>query len=68
MIPWLFLPSEKRHRVSALGLRWDTRGGLLFLVNVLMTLKPELFGLADAAAGVRWSFTVAGRCFPYRFF
>ena len=35
-------------------------GGMLFLLNVLMTLKPTLFGLADAAEGVRWSFvTVA---------
>ena len=31
-------------------------GGLLFLVNVVMTLKPHLFGLADAAAAVRLSF------------
>lgn len=35
-------------------------GGLLFLVNVVMTLKPQLFGLADAAQAVRVSFlTVA---------
>src|SRR5688572_11934632 len=35
-------------------------GGLLFAVNVLMTLKPALFGLADAAEAVRFSFlTVA---------
>jgi UMF1 family MFS transporter len=35
-------------------------GGLLFLVNVMMTLKPQLFGLADAAQAVRVSFlTVA---------
>ncbi len=31
-------------------------GGLLFLVNVLMTLMPEKFGLPDAAAAVRYSF------------
>ena len=31
-------------------------GGLLFLVNVLMTLMPEKFGLADAAAAVRFAF------------
>ena len=54
-------PSKKRHRVSALGFALGyLGGGLLFLINVLMTLKPQLFGLADAAAGVRWSFvTVA---------
>lgn len=35
-------------------------GGLLFLVNVVMTLRPALFGLADAATAVRVSFiTVA---------
>jgi len=31
-------------------------GGLLFLVNVLMTLMPQKFGLPDAAAAVRYSF------------
>jgi UMF1 family MFS transporter len=31
-------------------------GGLLFAVNVLMTLKPGMFGLADAAHAVRVSF------------
>lgn len=31
-------------------------GGLLFLINVLMTLMPQKFGLPDAAAAVRFSF------------
>jgi len=31
-------------------------GGLLFAVNVLMVAKPAWFGLANAAAAVRWSF------------
>ncbi len=31
-------------------------GGLLFLVNVLMTLMPQTFGLPDAAMAVRISF------------
>lgn len=31
-------------------------GGLLFAVNVLMVQRPELLGLADAAAAVRASF------------
>lgn len=31
-------------------------GGLLFAINVLMTLKPEMFGLTDAAEAVRISF------------
>jgi len=31
-------------------------GGLLFLINVLMTLMPQKFGLPDTAAAVRFSF------------
>jgi len=31
-------------------------GGLLFLINVLMTLMPQTFGLPDAAMAVRISF------------
>ncbi len=31
-------------------------GGLLFLINVLMTLMPEKFGLADSGEAVRYSF------------
>jgi UMF1 family MFS transporter len=35
-------------------------GGLLFLVNVLMTLMPQKFGLPDAAMAVRISFVTVG--------
>jgi MFS transporter, UMF1 family len=35
-------------------------GGLLFAVNVLMTLRPALFGLADAGEAVRLSFVMTG--------
>jgi UMF1 family MFS transporter len=46
-------------RVSALGYALGyLGGGLLFAVNVGMTLKPALFGLADAALGVRVSFVM----------
>jgi len=47
--------------VSALGYALGyLGGGLLFAVNVWMTLKPETFGLADAAEAVKISFlTVA---------
>ena len=31
-------------------------GGLLFLINVLMTLMPEKFGLVDASQAVRFAF------------
>jgi MFS transporter, UMF1 family len=48
-------------RVSALGYALGyLGGGVLFAFNVLMVMQPALFGLADAAAAVRWSFvTVA---------
>lgn len=46
-------------RISALGFSMGyLGGGLLFAVNVAMTLKPALFGLADAAAAVRVSFLI----------
>jgi MFS transporter, UMF1 family len=35
-------------------------GGLLFAVNVVMTQKPEWFGLLDATEAVRWSFVTVG--------
>ncbi|MBN1277995.1 MAG: MFS transporter [Deltaproteobacteria bacterium] len=31
-------------------------GGILFLINVLMTLMPERFGLSDSAEAIRYSF------------
>ncbi len=47
--------------VSALGFSLGyLGGGLLFAFNILMTQKPHLFGLANAAEAVRWSYiTVA---------
>ena len=48
---------EKLDSVSSLGFAMGyLGGGLLFLVNVLMTLMPAKFGLPDAAAAVRYSF------------
>lgn len=44
-------------RVSAYGYSLGyLGGGLLFAVNVLMTLKPQWFGLADVVAAIRMSF------------
>ncbi|GAB3684501.1 MFS transporter [Salinisphaera aquimarina] len=49
--------ADEYDRVSALGYGLGyLGGGLLLALNVAMTLKPELFGLADRAAAVRWSF------------
>ncbi|HIN18816.1 MAG TPA: MFS transporter, partial [Gammaproteobacteria bacterium] len=57
----LVAPASIRHRVSALGFALGyLGGGLLFLINVAMTLKPTWFGLADAASAVRWSFLTVG--------
>ncbi len=48
---------EKIDYVSGLGFSIGyLGGGLLFLLNVLMTLMPQKFGLPDAAAAVRFSF------------
>ena len=43
--------------VSGLGFAMGyLGGGLLFFINVLMTLMPEKFGLADSGEAVRYSF------------
>ena len=50
-------PVGKEDMVSAFGYALGyLGGGLLFALNVLMTLNPESFGLADASAAVRVSF------------
>lgn len=46
-------------RVSALGYALGyLGGGLLFALNVAMAIKPEIFGLADAALATRLSFVM----------
>jgi UMF1 family MFS transporter len=54
-------PADRIDQVSSLGYSLGyLGGGLLFVLNVMMTLKPQLFGLADTAQAVRYSFvTVA---------
>lgn len=50
-------PQEKIDYISGLGFSMGyLGGGLLFLINVLMTLMPQRFGLPDAAAAVRFAF------------
>jgi UMF1 family MFS transporter len=50
-------PPEHVDRVSSLGYALGyLGGGLLFLLNVAMTLTPQTFGLADASTAVRLSF------------
>jgi MFS transporter, UMF1 family len=49
----------ERDRASSLGYALGyLGGGLLFAVNVVMTLKPQWFGLADASQAVRASFVL----------
>ena len=54
-------PPSRLERVSSLGVGLGyLGGGTLFAINVLMTVKPGWFGLADSAAAVRVAFlTVA---------
>jgi UMF1 family MFS transporter len=50
-------PRDRIDRISSLGFSMGyLGGGVLFLLNVVMTLKPAMFGLPDAAAAVRLSF------------
>jgi len=50
-------PESRWHQVSALGFGLGyLGGGLLFALNVAMTLWPQRFGFADATAAVRASF------------
>ena len=50
-------PPRQLDRVSAFGFALGyLGGGLLFALNVVMVLKPDLFGLADASAAVRVAF------------
>jgi UMF1 family MFS transporter len=49
----------ERDRASSLGYALGyLGGGVLFALNVLMTLQPHWFGLADAAGAVRASFVL----------
>jgi len=52
---------HKIDSVSSLGYAMGyLGGGILFFLNVFMTLRPEFFGLSNASEAVRWSFvTVA---------
>jgi UMF1 family MFS transporter len=52
---------DKVDIVSALGYSLGyLGGGLLFAINVVMVLKPDLFGLVDKAQAVRVSFLIVG--------
>ncbi|QHS08730.1 MFS transporter [Sinimarinibacterium sp. NLF-5-8] len=51
--------ADEMDRVSSLGYSLGyLGGGVLFAVNVAMALKPELFGLADAALATRVAFVM----------
>ena len=51
----------KLDTVSALGYSLGyLGGGMLFALNVWMTIKPETFGFPDQAAAIRFSFLTVG--------
>jgi UMF1 family MFS transporter len=55
------VPEERLDRVSSLGYALGyLGGGLLFALNVWMTLKPQIFGFSGAAEAVRFSFLTTG--------
>jgi UMF1 family MFS transporter len=56
LLPSVTTPA-RFERVSSLGVGIGyLGGGALFALNVAMTLRPDLFGLADSTAAVRTSF------------
>lgn len=56
LLPFVAVP-EKFNEVSSLGYALGyLGGGILFVFNMVMTLKPELFGLKDATEAVQMSF------------
>jgi UMF1 family MFS transporter len=56
LLPLVAKPSEF-NRVSSQGYAFGyLGGGLLFILNVVMTLKPELFGLKDVTQAIQFSF------------
>lgn len=57
----ILAPKSRHHSLSALGFALGyLGGGILFALNVAMTLKPAVFGLTDASEAVRWSFLSVG--------
>lgn len=52
---------EEYEYVSSLGYSFGyLGGGVLFTLNVIMVLKPELFGLLDKAEAIKYSFVLVG--------
>jgi UMF1 family MFS transporter len=50
-------PKDRIDRISSLGYALGyLGGGLLFLLNVAMSVTPQTFGLADTAAAIRLAF------------
>ncbi len=56
LLPLVAKPSEF-NQVSSQGYAFGyLGGGLLFILNVIMTLKPELFGIRDVTQAIQFSF------------
>jgi len=51
------VPPSRRDLISSRGYAFGyLGGGILLALNLLMIRKPEIFGLADAAEGVKYAF------------
>lgn len=60
LLVWI-CESEKRDQVSSLGFSLGyLGGGLLFAINVAMTMFPEYFFLKDSTQAVKLSFALVG--------
>jgi len=54
-------PENREHFVSSLGFALGyLGGGVLFAINVWMTLRPSFFGFTDASQAIRFSFLSVG--------
>ena len=54
-------PEKKLDVVSALGFSLGyLGGGILFALNIMMILRPEIFGLAGPVEAMKWSFLTVG--------
>ena len=62
-------PEEKVDYVSSLGFALGyVGGGILFLINVVMYLQPEIFGIPNSATAIRCHLLPlqsGGRSFPF---
>ncbi len=60
LLPHVVSDSSRMNKISSMGYSFGyLGGGVLFLFNVIMYVKPEIFGFADGPAAVKVSFILA---------